>query len=119
MNVTNTEMRFLEIIWEHESLSSRSLVEYCNIIFGWKKSTTYTMLRRMEEKGILQNDESVVRTLIAKEEIQKSESRNVIDGKFNGSLPSFLTAFLSSNRISDEEYEEICSIIESYRKNQK
>ena len=111
MRMTDTEILFMNIVWDREPLSSKELVQRCEERFGWKKSTTYTFLKRLSEKGVLENKDSIVSSIVKREEVQRMESHNVIDVSFNGSLSGFVTAFLSGNKISREEYEELIRII--------
>ncbi len=111
MKLTDTEILFMNIVWDNEPLASKELVKRCEEKFGWKKSTTYTFLKRLSEKNILENIDSTVRSIVKRAEVQKAESQNVIDISFNGSLSGFVTSFLLENRISKEEYEELIRII--------
>ena len=88
------EYRFLSIIWENEPVSSTKLVALCNEAFGWKKSTTYTMLKRLQEKGYVKNVDAMVTSLIERSEVLSNESEAFVSETFSGSLPGFLTAFL-------------------------
>ena len=107
--------RFMCVIWDNEPLSSGELVAKCGEILGWKKSTTYTMLKKLSEKGYASNDNSVVRSLLSRESVQRSESKKFVEQTFSGSLPRFLTAFLGGKTISDGEAEELKKLIDSYR----
>ncbi len=110
------EYRFLTIIWENEPVTSMELVLICSEKFGWKKSTTYTMLKRLQEKGFVENNRSVVRSLISQAAVRTRESRSFVSETFKGSLPGFLAAFLSGETISEEEAEELKKLIDSYRR---
>lgn len=112
----DAEYKFVSLIWEHEPINSTALVKLCLDKLGWKKSTTYTVLRKLCERGILQNQEAVVSTLIKREEAQKYESEALIEKAFDGSLPKFLTAFLGKNKISEQEAEQLKRIIEEATK---
>jgi len=90
----DAEYKFVSLIWENEPINSTELVKLCFEKLGWKKSTTYTVLRKLCERGILQNQNAIVTTLIKREEAQKHESEALIEKAFDGSLPQFLTAFL-------------------------
>lgn len=109
------EYRFACIIWENEPLPSGRLVELSAQELGWKKSTTYTVLKKLVERGVLRNENAVVTSAIPKEDILREESRNVVDKTFNGSLPSFITAFLGNKTISSREAEELKALIDRYR----
>ncbi len=110
------EYRFACIVWENEPLPSGKLVELSQQELGWKKSTTYTVLKKLIDKGVLQNDGSAVTSLIPREAVQREESRAVVDKTFNGSLPSFLTAFFGGRHISAKEAEELKALIDAHRK---
>ena len=109
------ELWFLNIIWAHEPVASGELVRLCRQELGWKKSTTYTMLKRLGEKGFLKNENAVVTTLVSRAEVQSAESETVVRQTFNGSLPGFLVAFLGNKTISDEEAEAIKRLIDAHR----
>lgn len=110
------EYRFACIVWENEPLPSGKLVELSQKELGWKKSTTYTVLKKLIDKGVLQNDGSAVTSRIPREAIQREESQAVVDRTFNGSLPSFLTAFFGGRSISGREAEELKALIDAHRK---
>lgn len=110
------EYRFLTIIWENEPVTSMDLVQLCAEQFDWKKSTTYTMLKRLQEKGFVENNRSVVTSLISQTEMRARESKNFVSETFKGSLPSFIAAFLGGETISEEEAEELKKLIDSYRR---
>ena len=111
------ERRLLNIIWDHEPLTSGELVRLCLQELGWKKSTTYTMLKRLAEKGFLVNDHSVVRSLLSRQEAQSAESEYVVTQAFSGSLPSFLVSFLGNRKLSVQEAEELKRLIDAHREN--
>ena len=108
------EARFMDVIWDNEPVPSGRLVELCSEKLGWKKSTTYTVLRRLGEKGMLKNENSVVTALISREEVQRSESSFVVEQTFAGSLPNFLVAFLGDKTISREEAKRLKEMIDRY-----
>lgn len=112
----DAEYKFACLIWDHEPINSTELVKLSLDKLGWKKSTTYTVLRKLCERGILQNENATVTAQIKKEDAQKYESRAVIEKAFHGSLPQFLTAFLGGKRLSDKEAEELKRIIEEATK---
>lgn len=115
-NLGESEYRFACIVWENEPLKSARLVELCAERFGWKKSTTYTVLKNLIGKGILQNENSVVTALVPRSEVQKAESAAVVERAFEGSLPRFVAAFLGGKGISAGEAEELQRMIDEYRK---
>ena len=107
------EARFADIIWEHQPLSSSELVGLCLEELNWKKST-YTVLRRLCERGIFVNDNSVVKALISREEFYARQSEEFIEDSFKGSLPAFLAAFTKNKSLSQEDVNEIRRMIDSY-----
>lgn len=108
----DAEYKFADLVWEHEPINSTELVKLSRTRLGWKKSTTYTVLRKLCERGILSNEEATVTAVVKKADAQKYESRMVVDKTFNGSLPQFLTAFLGGKKLSEQEAEELKRIIE-------
>lgn len=112
----DAEFKFVSLIWENEPINSTELVKLCLVKLGWKKSTTYTVLRKLCERGILQNTNTIVTTQIKREEAQMYESEALIEKAFDGSLPQFLTAFLDKNKITEKEAEELKRIIEEATK---
>ncbi len=108
----DAEYKFASLIWEREPINSTELVKISAEILGWKKSTTYTVLKKLCERGILQNKDAVVTALVKREAVQKYESNNLVEKTFDGSLPKFLTAFLDNRKISETEAEELKKIIE-------
>lgn len=108
----DAEYKFVSIIWDNEPVNSTDLVKLCFDKLGWKKSTTYTVLRKLCQRGIVQNKETIVTALIKREEAQKYESEALIEKAFDGSLPKFLAAFFDKKSISEEEADELKRIIE-------
>ena len=111
----NGELRFLNIIWAREPVASGDLVRLCQQELGWKKSTTYTMLKRLADKGLLRNENAIVTSLVSRVEVQAAESESVVQQTFDGSLPGFLVAFLGGKTISSEEAEAIKRLIDEHR----
>ena len=109
------EERFADIIWQNEPLSSGKLVELCNEKLDWKKSTTYTVLRKLCDKGIFINQNGCVSSLISKNEYYALQSERFVDETFKGSLPAFIAAFVSRKSLSTAEIKEIQKMIESYK----
>ena len=108
------ESRFVELIWQQEPINSGDLVALCEKELNWKKSTTYTVLRRLCQKGILQNQDAVVTSLIKKEEYLARRSEQVVEEGFEGSLPQFVAAFMSRKKLSKRQIEEIQKLIDEY-----
>ena len=114
--VFESEYRFCLILWAHEPIASRELVRLCREQLGWKQSTTYTVIKRLSERGILKNEHSVVTSLVTKEQVQTSEIDELVEKKFEGSLPSFIAAFGRSRKLSDEDLNQIQNMIDKYRR---
>ena len=108
------ESRFADIIWANEPLHSRDLVKLCEQELHWKKPTTYTVLRKLCERGIFQNENSTVTSLISREEFYSLQSRRFVEETFDGSLPAFLAAFTARKELSAEEVAQIRRLIASY-----
>lgn len=109
------EKRFADIIWSREPLSSRELVELCSEDLNWKKSTTYTVLKRVCERGLFQNDNGTVTSLVSREEFYALQSEKFVEETFSGSLPGFLAAFTTRKKLSEKEIEELERIIKEQR----
>lgn len=107
------ESRFAELIWENEPISSGELVKLCLSELEWKKSTTYTVLKKLCERGIFRNDGGIVTSLISRDGFQSMQSERFIEETFDGSLPAFIAAFTSRKKLSDKEIEDILRMIES------
>lgn len=110
------EYKFMSLIWDNEPIKSTALHNLADQLLGWKKSTTYTMIRKLSKKGLISNDNTIVTSLIKREDVQKSESLRVVDKLFNNSLPSFVSAFLSDKKISKDEAEKLKELIEEATK---
>lgn len=115
MKLCESDYRFMSVVWDNEPLSSKKLVELCSESLGWKKSTTYTVLKKMTEKGFALNDNSTVTSLVKKQEVQKSASEHFVEHTFRGSLPGFLAAFFQGKKLSSEEAEELKKLIDNYK----
>lgn len=114
LRLCESDFRFMCVIWENEPLSSHDLVIKCGEQLGWKKSTTYTVLKKLSEKGFAKNENSVITSLVPKSEVQKFAGNQFIESTFGGSLPSFLTAFFKGKKISDKEAEALKKLIDEY-----
>ena len=110
-----TDYRFLSVLWDNEPLTSAKLVELCGERFGWKKSTTYTMIKKLSEKGFVKSEKTVVTYLIPRSQVQGRESELFMRQTFNDSLPGFLAAFLGGRTIPAEEAEELKRLIDEHR----
>jgi len=109
------ESRFADIIWRNEPLSSSQLAKLAEKELEWKKSTTYTILKRLCERGIFQNQSGIVSSIILKEEFYALQSEKFVEETFDGSLPAFLTAFSTRKKLSEEEFDSLMNIIENMR----
>lgn len=110
-----SDYRFLSLIWDHEPVNSTVLVRLCASELGWKKSTVYTMVKKLSEKGLVVSENALVRSLVPREEVQNRESRSFVDQTFSGSVPSFLASFYGGRGISPEEAEELKKLIEALK----
>ncbi|MBQ3151733.1 MAG: BlaI/MecI/CopY family transcriptional regulator [Clostridia bacterium] len=110
--IFESEYRFCLILWENEPISSRKLSELCKEKLGWSKTTTYTVIKRLSDRGVVKNENTIVTSLVTKEQVQTSEVEELVEKKFEGSLPAFVAAFTKSKNLSDSDVEEIMKIIE-------
>ena len=110
--IFESEYRFCLILWEHEPISSRELSDLCKEKLGWSKTTTYTVIKRLSERGVVKNENTVVTSLVSKDEAQVSEIDEIMEKKFEGSIPAFIAACARSRKLSDKEIAEIRQIIE-------
>ena len=112
--VFESEYRFCLILWEKEPIKSTELVKVCERELGWKKATTYTVIKRLSERGILKNEDAVVSTLVSKEEVQAAQMEELLEKTFEGSMPAFIAAFAKRQKLSDAEIKQIQDMIDSY-----
>ena len=112
----DAEYKFLDIIWELEPINSTELTKVCLQKLGWKKSTTYTMIRKLSERGLLKNENTMVTALIKREQVQKYESEVLLEKAFDNSLPAFLATYLQDKKLSKREAEELKKMIEEAAK---
>ena len=110
--IFESEYRFCLILWEHEPIKSTDLAKLCKEKLEWSKTTTYTVIKRLSERGVIKNENAIVTSIVSKEEAQQSELEALMDKKFEGSLPAFIAAFGKRQALSDAEIEEIRRIIE-------
>jgi predicted transcriptional regulator len=113
--VFESEYRFCLILWEHEPIKSSELVALCRDRLGWKPTTTYTVIKRLSERGVLRNENTIVTSLVTKEAVQAAEIDELVEKKFEGSLPAFLAAFARHQKLSHREAEEIEAMIHRFR----
>jgi len=109
------ETKFAELMWNNEPISSGDLVKLCEKELAWKKSTTYTMLRRLCERGIFQNKDGIVSSLMSRQEFQALQSEQFVKETFDGSLPQFLAAFTLRKKLSEKEIDELRKLIDGNR----
>ena len=110
------EYRFCLILWEHEPLSRVELAKLCEELLGWKTTTTYTVVKRLCDRRVLKNDNSIITSLITKDEAQSAEIDGFVEEKFEGSLPAFLAAFTRKQKLSDSDLDELQKMIDRARK---
>ena len=110
------EYRFCLILWEHEPIKSSELVNLCKEQLGWKPTTTYTVIKRLSERGVLKNENTIVSSLVSKDEVQASEINEMVEKTFEGSLPAFIAAFTKHQKISEKEIDEVQRMIDRFRK---
>ena len=108
--------RFADIVWANEPIASGDLVKVCEKELNWKKPTTYTVLRKLCEKGLLQNVDGVVSSLVGREEFYSAKSEQIIEDSYEGSLPAFIAAFTSHKKLSRKDVDEIQKMIDAYKK---
>lgn len=111
----DSDYRFMNVVWENAPVGSGELVKLCREQLGWKKSTTYTQLKRLSDKGLVQNVNTVVTALVSREQVQRRESNAFVERTFHGSLPGFVAAFLGDKTLSEEEARELKELIDRHR----
>ncbi len=110
--VHESEYRFCLILWESEPMSCKDLAKLCKEKLDWSRTTTYTVIKRLEERGVLKNDNSIITSLVTKDEVQSHELDEMFKKRFEGSLPAFIAAFAKQQNLSQKDVEEIRRIIE-------
>ena len=111
----DSDYRFMCVVWDNAPINSGELVKLCQEKLGWKKSTTYTVVRKLCEKGSIANEDATVSVLIPKEQVQADESQYFVERTFDGSLPSFITAFLGGKKISNEDAKMLKKMIDEHK----
>jgi len=114
--IFESEYRFCRILWENEPIGSGALVQLCREQLGWKPTTTYTVIKRLSERGVVKNENAVVTSLVSREDMQKAEIDELVETRFDGSLPAFLAAFVRGRKLSEKEIDEVQSMIDAFRK---
>ncbi len=110
------QARFADIVWDNEPVGSGELVKICADKLGWKKPTTYTVLRKLCEKGLFKNENGTVTSVISRDDFNSAKSEQFVEETFDGSLPAFIAAFTSHKKLGKNDIEEIQKLIDSYRK---
>ena len=111
------EYRFISVIWDSEPVNSTELVRLCADKMGWKKSTTYTMLRKLVDRGLLKNEKAMVTSIIKREQVQRYEAETLLNKMHDGSVPSFVASFLQGRTLTEIEANEIQRLIQEAREN--
>ena len=112
--IFESEYRFCLLLWEYEPINSTKLVQLCKEQLGWSKATTYTVIRRLSERGVLKNENTIVSTLVSKEQAQTSRLEEMVEETFEGSLPAFIAAFSRSKKLSPDEVAQLKALIDTY-----
>lgn len=110
--IFESEYRFCLILWKHEPINSTKLAKLCSEQLGWSRTTTYTVIKRLSERGVVKNENATVTSLVSKDVVQEAEMEEMMEKTFEGSIPAFLAAFARRQELTDEEIEEIRKIIE-------
>ena len=113
--IFESEYRFCLILWEHEPVNSTRLAALCKEQLGWSKATTYTVIRRLAERGVLKNENATVTSLVSKEQIQEAELEEFVEKTFEGSIPAFIAVFANSKKLSPEEISQLQEMIDNYK----
>lgn len=113
--IYESEYRFCLILWEHEPVKSKELVRLCQEQLGWKSTTTYTVIKRLSERGVLKNENTVVTSLVSKDQVQAAELDEFVEKTFEGSLPAFVAAFTKHKKITKNEIDAVQAMIDRYR----
>ena len=113
--VFESEYRFCLILWENEPIKSSELVKLCRERLDWKPTTTYTVIKRLSQRGVLKNENTLVTSLVSRDEVQAAEADELVEKKFDGSLPAFIAAFTRRRRLSSDEIEQMQKMIDAYR----
>ena len=112
--IFESEYRFCLLLWENEPVNSTKLVALCKENLGWSKATTYTVIRRLSERSVIKNENTIVSSLISKEEAQSSRLEEMLEETFEGSMPAFIAAFSKSKKLSKSEVDQLQALIDSF-----
>ena len=113
--VFESEYRLCLILWEHEPVKSSELVQLCREQLGWKPTTTYTVIKRLGERGVLKNENTIVTSLVSKDQVQAAEIDELVEKTFEGSLPAFVAAFTKHRKLSAKEVDEVQAMIDRFK----
>ena len=113
--IFNSEYRFCLILWENEPINSTKLAQLCKEQLNWSRPTTYTVIRRLAERGVLKNENATVTSLVSKEQVQQAEMAEMMDRTFEGSVPAFISAFANSAQLSKEDIAQLEALIQNYK----
>lgn len=117
--IFESEYRFCRILWENEPVKSSDLVRLCQEQLGWKPTTTYTVLRRLGDRGVLKNENTVVRSLVSREQVETAQIDEMVEKTFGGSLPAFVAAFTRSHKLSRAEVDEVQAMIDRFKEEER
>lgn len=117
--VFESEYRFCLLLWEHEPVKSGELVKLCREQLGWKSTTTYTVIKRLSERGILKNENTMVSSLVSKDEVQAAEIDELVEKTFEGSLPAFIAAFVRHQKLSSRDIDQVQQMIDRFREEEQ
>lgn len=113
--IFESEYKFCLLLWDLKPINSTKLVQVCKEKLGWSKATTYTVIRRLSERGVVKNENSIVTALVSKEDVQKARMENLMEETFQGSMPAFIAAFSRSKRLSRQEVEQLQALIDNFK----
>ena len=117
--IFESEYRFCLILWEHEPLPSAELARLCKEKLGWSRTTTYTVIHRLSERGVVKNENGIVSSLVSKDDVQASELDELVEKTFEGSLPAFIAAFTRRTDLSQTEIDQLRAMIDGYEEKQR
>lgn len=114
--IFESEYRFCKILWENEPIKSGDLARLCAEQLGWKTTTTYTVIKRLSDRGVIKNEHTVVSSLVSRQEAEAAEIEELIEKRFDSSVPGFLAAFTKNRRLNAKEIAELQQMIDRFRK---
>ena len=117
--IFESEYRFCLMLWEHEPLPSAELARLCKEKLGWSRTTTYTVIHRLSERGVVKNENGIVSSLVSKDDVQASELDELVEKTFEGSLPAFIAAFTRRTDLSQTEIDQLRAMIDGYEEKQR